>query len=121
MVYLDIFDSDLKEFFNYVASEEEKIMITSYFQDKFFYRLKRVLFFLHKYNDLYNFWINLPNNIINLSEVELQQVEFLKDLMNGFKVYKTIKKPKKELNYKAEDHLYLILLGNPNKTVNNIF
>ena len=41
--------------------------------------------------------------------------------MNGFKVYKTIKKPKKELNYKAEDHLYLILLGNPNKTVNNIF
>ena len=70
---------------------------------------------------MYNFWINLPNNIINLSEVELQQVEFLKDLMNGFKVYKTIKKPKKELSYKAEDHLYLILLGNPNKTVNNIF
>ena len=40
--------------------------------------------------------------------------------MNGFEVYKTIKKPKNELNYKAED-LYLILLGNPNKTVNNIF
>ena len=75
---------------------------------------------MHKYNDLYNFWINLPNNIINLSEVELQQVEFLKDLMNGFKVYKTIKKPKKELNYKAED-LYLIFLGNPYKFVNNIF
>ena len=40
--------------------------------------------------------------------------------MNGFEVYKTIKKPKKELNYKAED-LYLLLLGNKNKTVNNIF
>ena len=53
-------------------------------------------------------------------KVKLQQVEFLKDLMNGFEVYKTIKKPKNELNYKAED-LYLILLGNPNKTVNNIF
>ena len=40
--------------------------------------------------------------------------------MNGFEVYKTIKKPKNELNYKAED-LYLILLGNPNKTVYYIF
>ena len=40
--------------------------------------------------------------------------------MNGFNVYKKIKKPKNELNYKAEG-LYLILLGNPNKTVNDIF
>ena len=40
--------------------------------------------------------------------------------MNGFKVYKTIKKPEGELNYKAKD-LYLKLLGNPNKTVNDIF
>ena len=40
--------------------------------------------------------------------------------MNGFNVYKKIKKPKNELNYKPED-LYLILLGNPNKTVNDIF
>ena len=41
-------------------------------------------------------------------------------MINGFEVYKTIKKLKNELNYKAED-LYLILLGNPNKTVNDIF
>ena len=40
--------------------------------------------------------------------------------MNGFEVYKIIKKLKNESNYKAED-LYLILLGNPNKTVDNIF
>ena len=39
--------------------------------------------------------------------------------MNGFEVYKIIKKPKNELNYKVED-LYLILLGNLNKTVNDI-
>ena len=37
-----------------------------------------------------------------------------------FEVYKTIKKPKNELSYKAKD-LYLILLANPNKTVDNIF
>ena len=40
--------------------------------------------------------------------------------MNGFKVYKTTKKPKKELNYKAED-VYLLLLGNKNKTIGGIF
>ena len=40
--------------------------------------------------------------------------------MNGFKVYKKFGKSKEKLDYKAEN-LYLILLGNPNKTVNNIF
>ena len=69
---------------------------------------------------MYNFWINLLLNNINLDDVKLQNVTFLKDLMNGFKVYKTIKKPERELNYKAKD-LYLLLLGNPNKTVDNIF
>ena len=80
---------------------------------------KNIFSFLHKYSDLYKFWINLLDNI-NLDKVKLQQVEFLKDLMNGFEVYKIIKKPKNELNYKAED-LYLLLLGNPNKTVNDKF
>ena len=56
---------------------------------------------------------------MNLNDVKLQQTNFLKDLMNGFEVYKTIKKPKNELNYKAKD-LYSILLGNPNKSVNDI-
>ena len=40
--------------------------------------------------------------------------------MNGFKVYQEIKKPRNKSNYK-DQNLYLILLGNPNKTVNNIF
>ena len=76
--------------------------------------------FLDKYCDLYNFCINLFYNKIDLDDFKLQQVEFLKDLMNGFEVYKTIQKSKNELNYEAKD-LYLILLGNPNKTVNDIF
>ena len=33
-------------------------------------------------------------------------VKFLKDFMNGFKVYKIIKKPEGELNYKAKDLYY---------------
>ena len=44
--------------------------------------------FLDKYGDLYNFCINLFYNKINLDDFKLQQVEFLKDLMNGFEVYK---------------------------------
>ena len=40
--------------------------------------------------------------------------------MNGFEVYKTIKKPNNELSYKAQN-LYLILLENPNKTVYDTF
>ena len=40
--------------------------------------------------------------------------------MNGFKVYKAIKKQKNESNYKAEN-IYVILLGDPKKTVDNIF
>ena len=76
--------------------------------------------FFDEYNNLYNFWFNLLFKNINLDDVKSQKIKFLKDLMNGFNVYKKIKKPKNELNYKAED-LYLLLLGNPNKTVNGIF
>ena len=71
---------------------------------------------MHKYGDLYKFWINLLENV-NLDDVKLKQVEFLKDLVNGFEVYKTVKKRKKELLYKAED-LYLLFLRNKSKTVN---
>ena len=57
---------------------------------------------MHEYGNLYNFWINVLDHK-SLEKVKLQQAEFLKDLMNGFKVYKTFKKPKNELNYKAEN------------------
>ena len=117
--YPDIFDSDLKEFFNYIASEEEKNIDYKLLSRQILVSPKNIFSFLHEYGDLYNFWINVLYHKSS-DKVKLQQVEFLKDLMNGFEVYKTIKKPKNELNYKAED-LYLILLGNPNKTVNNIF
>ena len=40
--------------------------------------------------------------------------------MNGFQVYKKIEKLKNESNHQAEI-LYLKLLGNPNKTVDDIF
>ena len=56
----------------------------------------------------------------SLDYIKLLQVRFLKDLINGFEVSKKFKKSKKKLDYKAED-LYLFLLANQNRTVNNIF
>ena len=100
-------------------SKEEKNIDYELLSRQILILSKNIFSFSHKYGDLYNFWINLFNNM-NLDNVKLQQLEFLKDFMNGFEVYKTIKKPKKELNYKAED-LYLLLLGNKSKTINNIF
>ena len=49
---------------------------------------KNMFSFLDKYGDLYTFCINLFYNKINLDDFKLQQVEFLKDLKNGFEVYK---------------------------------
>ena len=54
------------------------------------------------------------------NEIASQQVNFLKDLMNGFEVYKSIKKLKGELNHDV-GILYLKLLGNSGKNVNYIF
>ena len=75
--------------------------------------------FMQGYGDLYNFWYSLPYASMNLDNVKLHQVKFLEDLMNEFRVYKKIDKAKNESDYKAKD-LYLILLGNTKKTVNDI-
>ena len=57
--------------------------------------------------------------ITDRNKIISQQVNFLKDLMNGFNVYKNIMKPKGESDYKAEN-LYKKLLGAPNKNVDEI-
>ena len=78
-----------------------------------------MLNFLNKYHDLYNYWIDVLVKNTNRDKIILQQINFLRDLMNGFSVYPNIEKTKKGVNYKAED-LYLKLLGNPNKTVDDV-
>ena len=59
-------------------------------------------------------------NYTNFNEIKLQQMKFLKYLMNGFQIYKKFIKLKNELNYKDED-LYFLLLRNHKYTVNDIF
>ena len=74
---------------------------------------------MQNHGNLYSFCTNVLENK-SLDNIKLLQVGFLKDLMNGFEVYKKFKKSKKKFDYKAED-LYLLLLANQNRTVNNIF
>ena len=118
--FFNIFDSDLKKFFNYIASKEKENIDYNLLSKETLTPSGNTINFSQGYGDLYNFCFNLLFKSINLDNFKLQQVKFLKDLMNGFEVYKKFVNSKNELNYKAED-LYVILLGNPNKTVNHIF
>ena len=86
--YSNIFDSDLKEFFKDTAFEEEKNIDYQLLSKQILISSKNMFSFLDKYGDLYTFCINLFYNKINLDDFKLQQVEFLKNLMNGFEVYK---------------------------------
>ena len=69
-----------------------------------------VLNFFNKYRDLCNFWIDALLDYSNINDIKSQQVNFLRDLMNEFSIYKNISKTKKGVNYKAEN-FHLELLG----------
>ena len=68
---------------------------------------------------MYNFWTNALLEYTSLDDIKSQQINFLKGLVNGFGVYKNITKLKNKSGHKAED-LYLKLLGNLNKNVDEI-
>ena len=110
----------MKKSFKDIASEEKRNIDYEVLSKEILIPSENVFSFLNKYGDLYNFWHDLLFNNINWKDIRLHQIKFLKDLLNGFEVYKIIKKPKNESDYKAED-LYLKLLGDLNKTVNDIF
>ena len=116
--YSDIFDLDLKEFFSCIALQEEKYIDYNLLSEKISLPSGDVLNFFKKYSDLYNFWTSALVGYSS-NDIKSQQRNFLKDLLNGFNVYKNILKPKKKSNYEAED-LYLKLLGRPDKTVNDM-
>ena len=124
LVHPDIFDSDLKEFFKVIASEEKENIDNKLLLRQTSTRLESLLVFCKSMVICIIFGLLcLRINNIKLQRtdnVKLLQVRFLNDLMNGFEVYKKFKKSKKILDYKAED-LYLFLLANQNRTVNNIF
>ena len=67
---------------------------------------------MQKHGNLYDF---LTNVLEKKDNFKLLQVGFLDDLMNGFNVYKKIK----EANSATD--LYSYLLGNPRRTVYDLF
>ena len=109
----------MKEYFKDIASEEEENIDYMLLSRQILTPSRKIFSFLQKHGDLYSFWINVLDNK-SLDNVKLLQLGFLKDMMNGFKVYKRIIKSKKKSDYNAKD-LYLFLLANKNRTVNNIF
>ena len=115
----DIFISDLKDFFKGVAPEEEENNDYKLLSRQILTPPKKTFSFLRKHGDLFSFWITVLGNK-SLANVILRQVRFLEDLMNGFDVYKKFMKSKKKLDYKAKD-LYLFLLADQSRAVNNLF
>ena len=62
-----------------------------YFQENFLLQSGNVLNF-NNYDDLYDFWTDAMFKYKNYNEIVLQQVNFLKDLMNGYRVCKRFMK-----------------------------
>ena len=118
--YPNIFDSDWKQFFNHTVSEEKKYIDYDLLSNEILTPSGNTINFLKKYGDLYNFWHSLLLNHKSLNEIKLQQIDLLEDLVNsgGFEAYQNISKPKGS-EFKAEN-LYLLLLGNSNKTAGDI-
>ena len=116
--YPNIFDSDLKNFFDYIAFKKEKYIGYNLLSEEILLSSGDVLNFFNKYHDLYDFWTDALLDT-SLDNIKSQQVNFLKDLLNGFSVYKNISKPEKKSAHEAKD-LYLKLLGNLSQNVNDI-
>ena len=77
----DIFDSDLKIFFNRIASQEEKYIDYNLLLEDILLPSEDVLNFFKKYSDLYNFWIHVLLDYSNINDIKSQQVNFLRDVM----------------------------------------
>ena len=104
----------MKNFFENIASQEKENIDCRLRSREITTPSKKTFSFLQKHDNLYDFLTNVLENT-SLSKVQLLQVEFLDDLMNGFNVYKKIK----GVNNAAD--LYLYLLGNPKITVYDLF
>ena len=86
----------MKNFFKDIASEEKEKIDYNLVSKQIFIPPRRFLSFLNEDKDLYDIWPDLLLDYLNFNDIKSQQLNFLKDLMSGFKVYKKIKKLKNE-------------------------
>ena len=112
--YPDIFDSDLKSFFENIASQGKENINYKLLSREIRKSSKKTFSFLQKHGNLYDFLNNVLENK-SLDNIKLLQVGLLDDLMNGFSVYKKVK------GANSATDLYLYLSGNWRKTVYGIF
>ena len=112
--YPDIFGADLKNFSENIVSQEKENIDYKLLSRKITTPSKNTFSFLQKLSNFYVFLTKVLDNK-SLNKVELLQVGFLDDLMNGFNVYKKIK------GENSTTDLYLYFLGNPERTVYNLY
>ena len=113
--YPNIFDSDLKNFFKDIASEEDKNINYNLLLKEIFLSSKDTFSFFDRYGDLYEFCFALFEENIYADDIKLEQIKFLKDLMNGYKVHKRFER------FERVKDLYLKLHANAKRTVHDIF
>ena len=65
----NIFDLDLKKFFNYIASQEQKYIDYNLLSNEILFPSGDVLNFFNNYCDLYSFWINVILNS-NINDIK---------------------------------------------------
>ena len=71
--------------------------------------------FFDRYGDLYEFCFALFEENIYADDIKLEQIKFLKDLTNGYKVHKRFER------FERVKDLYLKLHANAKRTVHDIF
>ena len=114
--YPKIFDSDLKCFFKDIVSKEEKNINYNLLSKEIYLSSGDVFSFFGKYGNLYEFCFALfEEKSIYAGNIKLEQIKFLKDLMNGYKVYKRFER------FKRVNDFYLKLHANVNRTIYDIF
>ena len=64
---------------------------------------------------MYEFWFALFEENIYADNIKSEQIKFLKDLMNGYKIHERFER------FKHVEDLYLKLIANANRTVHDIF
>ena len=113
--YLNIFDSNLKNVFKDIPSEEEKNINYNLLSKEISLPSKDAFSFFDRYGDLYEYCFALFEENIYADDIKSEQIKFLKDLVNGYKVHKRFER------FKHINDLYLNLHANARRTVHDIF
>ena len=109
----------MKTFYKDIAFGEEKYIDYTLLLNGISLPSGDVLNFFIKYGDFYAFFYNILLEYIDRDEIISQQINFLKDLTNGYDIYVNILDKLKKSNNKIRD-LYLMVLTKPDEGVDHV-